>query len=108
MYPSSARTHGGEILGVRKQDRPAVADPFVKVDRPWVVSAVKLGASELIRRDMFIPRESLKLKDARRVKPHCISRDRISSRFRRVNSGGTVSAANYGIGSAASSPWPQK
>ena len=46
---------GGEVLGVREEDGPVVADPLVKVDGPWVVSAVKSGASSLMRsRDIAV------------------------------------------------------
>jgi hypothetical protein len=44
---------GREILGVREQDGPAVADPFVKSIGPCVVSAVKSGAISLILNDMI-------------------------------------------------------
>ena len=39
------RAHRSEVLGVREQDAPAVADPVVEPNVPSVVSAVKSGAS---------------------------------------------------------------
>jgi hypothetical protein len=40
---------------MRKQDRPALADPLWKLIEPWVVSAVKFGASSFMRSDIDIP-----------------------------------------------------
>jgi hypothetical protein len=40
---------------VGEQDRPAIADPVMEVELPCVVSAVKLGASSLMRSDIVEP-----------------------------------------------------
>jgi hypothetical protein len=64
------RTNWREILWMREQDRPAITNPFMKIDGsfcglsgevgcfrifPSVVSAVKSGASEFIRKDIISP-----------------------------------------------------
>jgi len=67
---------------------------------PCVVSAVKLGASELMRRDIVVPRVvSWKLKDAGAFKPHYISRDRISTGQQPVKRGQAGSGGDYAIAS---------